>query len=113
MRHGGYTARVTTEPQRWELVNPEGAARPTLITPAPRPASLAGKTVGLGWNGKPGGEVALDEIATLLGQSTPDIRFVRYWQTVPESVSERELSATVIQAMAASKPDVVVVSQGD
>ena len=104
---------MTTEPQRWELVNPEGAARPATISPAPRPASLAGKTVGLAWNGKPGGDIALDEIAALLAHQVPDVHFVRYWQTLPESVSERELSAPVIQSMAASKPDVVVVSQGD
>ncbi len=112
-RASRYTARVTTEPQRWELVNPEGAARPATLQPAPRPASLEGKTVGLAWNGKPGGEVALDEIAALLASEVPEVRFVRYWQTLPESVSERELSATVIERMAASKPDVVVVSQGD
>lgn len=104
---------MTAAPLRWELVNPEGAARPTLLSPAPRPTSLAGKTVGLAWNGKPGGDTALDEIAARLAEQVPDVRFVRYWQTVPASVSERELSAAVIASMAAYQPDVVVVSQGD
>jgi hypothetical protein len=104
---------VTAEPLRWELVNPEGAARPTLLSPAPRPTTLEGKTVGLAWNGKPGGDVALDEIAARLGEQVPGVRFVRYWQTLPASVSERELSLAVIQSMAACAPDVVVVSQGD
>ena len=84
-----------------------------MISPAARPATLEGKTVGLAWNGKPGGEIALDEIAVLLAAQVHDLRVVRYWQTVPESVSERELSPVVIQSMAAVQPDVVIVSQGD
>ena len=98
---------------RWDIVNPEGAARPQQLAPAPRPISLTGKTVGLAWNGKPGGDVALEEIANLLAQSTPDLRFIKYWETVPESRSERELGPSVIQSMAAHEPDVVIVSQGD
>ena len=84
-----------------------------MISPAPRPAALGGKTIGLAWNGKPGGDVALNEIATLLSAQVPNVHFVRYWQTLPESVSERELSSAVIESIAAAKPDVVVVSQGD
>jgi hypothetical protein len=104
---------VTTEPIRWELVNPEGAARPVSLAPAPRPATLDGKTVGLAWNGKPGGDDALQEIAAVLGEQANGIRFIRYWEALPESVSERELSSEVIRAMAASQPDVVIVSQAD
>jgi hypothetical protein len=104
---------VTHSPLHWELVNPEGAARPVSLTPAPRPATLAGKTVGLAWNGKPGGDDALNEIAALLEQQVGQIAFVRYWETVPESVSQRELAPPVIQAMAAARPDLVIVSQGD
>jgi hypothetical protein len=102
-----------TTNQMWDLVNPEGAARPTSLSPAPRPASLSGKTVGLAWNGKPGGDEALDEIATLLGERVGDIRFIRYWETLPESVSQRELGPDVIRSMANAQPDVVIVSQAD
>jgi hypothetical protein len=97
----------------WELVNPEGAARDVAIGPAARPGSLDGKIVGLAWNGKPGGDAALNEIARLLEQEVPSIRFVRYWETVPESVAPRELSREVIALMAAAKPDAVIVSQAD
>jgi hypothetical protein len=98
----------------WDLVNPEGASRPISLEPAARPATLAGKTVGLAWNGKPGGDVALDEIAALLRQHLGgDIDVIRYWETMPESVSERELSADVIQSMAEREPDLVIVSQAD
>jgi|SRR5579864_8711975 len=97
----------------WELVNPEGAARPASISPAPRPASLTGATIGLSWNGKPGGKEALEEIAALLHDEFPSTRFIRYWETHPESVAPRELSLQTIQAMAAGKPDAVIVSQAD
>jgi hypothetical protein len=97
----------------WDLVNPEGAARVTSLTPAPRPESLEGKTVGLAWNGKPGGEEALEEIARLLAQRVGNIRFIKYWREVPQSVAPRELTQETLSAMAARKPDLVVVSQAD
>jgi hypothetical protein len=97
----------------WDLVNPEGSVRSASLTPAPRAHSLVGKTVGLAWNGKPGGQDALEEIAELLGQSFARIQFIRYWETVPESVSPRELAPSTIAAMAAQQPDLVIVSQAD
>ena len=103
-----------TEPELvWDLVNPEGAARPVSLRPAPRPTSLEGKTVGLAWNGKPGGDHALNEIGDLLARAVPSVRLIRYWEEIPDSVSPRELSASVIQAMADQHPDLVIVSQGD
>jgi hypothetical protein len=98
---------------RWHLVNPEGACRSVSMAPAVRPMQLAGSTVGLAWNGKPGGDHALDEVAALLTEQFADVRIVKFWETVPASVSPRELSDEVIRAMAAARPDVVVVSQGD
>jgi hypothetical protein len=102
-----------TTNQQWDLVNPEGAARPISLTPAARPASLTGKTIGLAWNGKPGGDEALDEIAALLAERVDGLRFIRYWEALPESVSQRELSPDVIQSMAELRPDLVIVSQAD
>ncbi len=95
----------------WELVNPEGAARPQSLAPAPRPANLT--RIGLAWNGKPGGAEALDEIARLLSQRFDGLQFIRYWEELPESIAPRELSQQTISRMAATKPDVVIVSQAD
>jgi hypothetical protein len=97
----------------WDLVNPEGAARSVALAPAARPATLANKTVGLAWNGKPGGDVALEEIASLLMDQVEGVRFVKYWDALPESVAPRELSTHVIQAMADCQPDLVIVAQAD
>jgi len=97
----------------WDLVIPEGAVKAASLAPAQRAHTLNGKTVGLAWNGKPGGEEALEEIAALLSQSFAGVQYIRYWKDVPESVSPRELSAGTIAAMAARRPDVVIVSQAD
>jgi len=98
---------------QWQLVNPEGAARVVAVQPAARLAALEGKTIGLSWNGKPGGDIALDEIAALLSQRHPGVRFIRCWEAVPESVAQRELSTEVIQAVANLQPDAVIVAQAD
>lgn len=97
----------------WELVNPEGAARPLSLSPAARPADLHTATIGLAWNGKPGGDEALEEIARLLSNQMRGVSFIKYWEVLPETVSPRELSEETIRAMAASKPDAVIVSQAD
>jgi hypothetical protein len=97
----------------WELVNPEGAARPPSLSPAARPADLRTATIGLAWNGKPGGEEALEEIARLLNAQLGRPNFIKYWEVLPETVSPRELSEETIRAMAATKPDAVIVSQAD
>ena len=98
----------------WELVNPEGAARSPSLSPAARPADLRAATIGLAWNGKPGGEEALQEIARLLDEQVGGgLSFINYWEALPETVSPRELSQETIRAMAVSKPDAVIVSQAD
>lgn len=65
------------------VVNPVAVAEPT--TPAadrfplaPRPASLAGLTVGLFWNGKNHGDVALARTREAVGKLFEDVRFVEY-----------------------------------
>lgn len=97
----------------WELINPEGAARPPSVGPAARPARLRGATIGLAWNGKPGGREALEELARLLEDDVGELQFIRYWEVLPDSVSPRELRQDTLRAMAARQPDVVIVSQAD
>ncbi|MBV9133235.1 MAG: hypothetical protein JO318_11075 [Chloroflexi bacterium] len=97
----------------WDLVNPEGAAQSSVVTPAARPSDLNHKTIGLAWNGKPGGQDALEEIARLLHEQFAGLHFVKYWEVLPESVAPRELTAATIQAMADHRPDLVLVAQAD
>jgi hypothetical protein len=99
----------------WELVSPEGPAQAIAIGPAARPATLAGKTIGLSWNGKPGGRQALEEMAQLIRDREPSVSFIRFWEEVPESwaVQLRELDDGTIRKMASLKPDLVITAQGD
>jgi hypothetical protein len=97
----------------WDLVNPEGAAQSSVLAPAPRPSDLDHRTVGLAWNGKPGGQDALEEIASLLNERYAGLQFVKYWEVLPESVAPRELSQATIRKMADYRPDVVLVAQAD
>jgi hypothetical protein len=46
------------------------------IEPAPRPATLDGATIGLFWNGKPQGEVALAHTKRRLAETYTDVSFV-------------------------------------
>jgi hypothetical protein len=48
------------------------------VSPASRPANLRGKMVGLVWNMKSGGDVALEHIAKLLGERFEAMRFRRF-----------------------------------
>ena len=45
---------------------------------APRSPSLAGKRVGLVWNAKRGGDVALDRVGEQLTQRFPGVQVTRY-----------------------------------
>ena len=58
--------------------NPVAAVLTHHVKAAPRPASLAGKTVGLVWNLKAGGDVALERVADRLGVRFPGVRFVPF-----------------------------------
>ena len=61
-----------------EIANPVAEKQEKKITPAKRPASLNKKTVGLMWNGKPGGNFALDQIEEWLKEQYPEVRIKRY-----------------------------------
>jgi len=49
-----------------EVLNPVAEPEEKYIPPAPRPRDLAGKHVGLYWNIKTGGDIALDRVEALL-----------------------------------------------
>lgn len=61
---------------------------------APRLDSLQGKTVGLLWNGKPMGDVALRHAAELISREVPDVRFTFYSGSMPCSPA---LLATLVE----------------
>lgn len=61
-----------------EILNPQASTVIEAIDPAPRLAELAGKSIGLWWNMKAGGNVALDRTAQILTQRFPEMHFKHY-----------------------------------
>src|SRR5262249_10355403 len=57
------------------VFNPMATVVTHQVQPAPRPPSLEGKTVGLVWNLKAGGDVALERVADRLRARVPSARF--------------------------------------
>ena len=57
--------------------NPVATKAPLYVRAAARQGSLAGKRIGLIWNGKPGGDVALNVVAEHIGKRFPDASFWR------------------------------------
>lgn len=67
---------------RLEVLNPVAKTVEYSVKPAPRPATLAGATVGLYWNMKAGGDAALDRTEELVRARFPDAKFRRYTGSV-------------------------------
>ncbi len=63
----------------FKVLNPRGEIEPppTLI-PTPRVTELAGKRVGLYWNGKGGTAVFFDTVEKLLKEKFPTVMVLRY-----------------------------------
>lgn len=62
-----------------EVLNPRGEIKPPpTLAPVPRIADLAGKKIGIYWNGKMGGNNFWDAIEQLLKEKYPTATTVRY-----------------------------------
>jgi len=102
--------------QEWELINPAGAIAIQPIKPAPRLASLEGKTIILRWNGKHNGNNFLDRIAELLAEKLPSAKVIKIYgvdkSTVKISGANAE-SARIAKVIKDLKADIVIASQAD
>ena len=83
-----------------QVVNPvavpkaETQAARRLAAPA-RLRSLSGKTVGLFWNGKSGGELALARVRENLGRMFDGVRFVDYLSALTLRASPAQIESMV------------------
>lgn len=68
-----------------EIFNPNAMCEGDLkvVRAAPRPATLDGLTLGLLWNGKRGGDIALKRAADLVCARYPGIKVIRYDGSMP------------------------------
>jgi hypothetical protein len=62
-----------------EVLSPRGEIiPPPILAPAPRVADLAGKKIGIYWNGKQGGNNFWDVVEELLKEKLPTARILRF-----------------------------------
>ena len=63
---------------RLQVLNPVAQTVQHKVDPAPRLDGLGGKTIGLYWNMKAGGDVALQRVADLLDARYQDVKLKWY-----------------------------------
>jgi hypothetical protein len=66
-----------------EILSPVAEQDDRAFAPSRRLDTLAGKTIGLAWNRKPGGNVAVGRVANYLEKEYPDIRLLRFDDDIP------------------------------
>ena len=102
--------------QEWEFVNPSGTIAIQPIKPAPRLASLEGKTIVLRWNSKHNGDNFLNRVAELLAEKVPSAKVIKLYEvdksTIKTSSSNQE-SQRIANVIKGLKADLVIGSQAD
>jgi hypothetical protein len=92
------------------VANPIAQSTVQTIAPAPRLTDLNGKTIGLYWNIKAGGDAALDRTEEVLSDRYPAAKFVRLIGSIGSTV--RHLTPKDGDHIAATC-DAVVGTTGD
>ncbi len=62
----------------WEVLNPEAEYEKLVGLLAPRLTELNNKKIGLFWNGKPSGDILLDELGNLLQERFKDVELIKF-----------------------------------
>lgn len=96
--------------ERLEVFNPVAKSVQQRHEPAPRSAGLEGKRIGLYWNMKAGGDVALAATEELLGRSHPGVACSHHQGTLGHFV--RNLTPAAIEEIA-SQVDLVIGTSSD
>jgi hypothetical protein len=79
-----------------EVLNPVAPRVTTEVVPAPRLDTLDGKRIGLWWNRKQNGDVALAALARALGERYPRAEFVNFAFSRPTTLNHPEAYDTVV-----------------
>ena len=81
-----------------EVLNPVAEKPERKFELVPRLSDLSGKTLGLYWNAKPGGNIIREHTAQLLSQKVRGIRLIEY--TPPGSSGTVHASSQILDTMA-------------
>ncbi len=102
--------------QMWEIINPSGTIEIKTAMPAPRLATLEGKTILLRWNFKHNGDHYLDRISELLAQQVPSAKVIKIYELDRSTINQSgslEDSSRLARLIASFKPDLVIGAHGD
>lgn len=98
--------------QQWHLMNAAGEPPRAAFESAGRARDLGGKTVGLLWNGKPGGDLLLDEVGQSLCERFLGLDIVKFWETRPATRTAYGTSADDLRFVA-ENADLVIGANAD
>jgi hypothetical protein len=110
----GFTSLAMGQAARdeWVLMSPVGDVQVEQFKIAKRIPDFNGKTVGLFWNGKPNGDVFLNEVADALTAKFPGVKIVRMWDIKPVTRTAWGNSEEDVKFMAANA-DLVIGASAD
>ncbi len=91
------------------VLNPIGIFKPDRVTPAPRLKGLNNKKIGLHWNEKPRGDIALARVKELLESKFTGVQ-VKF---LPSTNIVRTISEEQFAEIMDWKPDAVIGSTAD
>ena len=99
---------ATSQEMQFEVCNPIGVTDTELMQSAPRLEALQNKRIGLFWNSKARGDVALKKVKELLGGRFNGIEF--NWFRTDNSTA---LAPVEFKVIAEQKNDAVISTTGD
>jgi hypothetical protein len=83
----------------WEVLNPSAECEVPVVTLAPRLSDLNSKRIGLFWNGKPFGDILLEEIGALLKDRFENVEIIKFNLTIsvgPDNIRRMSESSDAI-----------------
>lgn len=98
--------------QEWTLMSPVADVQVEQFKIANRVPDLNGKTIGLFWNGKPNGDVFLNEVADQLKARLSALKIVKMWEVKPETRTIYGNSIENLKFMA-QNADLIIGSSAD
>ena len=91
------------------VLNPIGVFKPERVAPATRPTDLNNKRIGLHWNEKPRGDVALQRVKELLEQQFTGVET----KFLPTTNIVRPITQDQLDEILVWKPDAIVGATAD
>ncbi len=98
--------------QEWKVLNPVADVDIEKRAGATRLADFSGKRIGLWWNGKPNGDIFLDELARQLESRHRGMTAVRMWEIDPATTTFYGAPRASLEFMAKSA-DLVIGALAD